>query len=461
MHWRILFVALAAAFLTAPSLQATRSGLPVGHTGAFGQPSCDQAGCHRRGDLDRELSVRVDVGPYVPGATQRVRVIMESQASSWGFQLTARRAADTNQPAGRFASVNQFVEVRCPTGQFAPAGGCGAGTVEYVTHSSEGSRPAGQSPQRIFSFDWTAPASDVGDVVFAVAGVAADGDGGINNDVTATATRVSLYAPTHSPTLDTGGVVSAAALQREPKVISPKQLVSIWGSNLNAPGTFLEVGRVDLDPQGRLPTSLSRLSVIFLTPGDPTERLGRVVFVGDRQVNVQAPNFPIGPGGIVQVQAVINRGEGQNEIRSNLVEARVQPLAPGLFTLGASGVGEAAAVDGASGRVIATPGLGIPNSIRARPGSVILVYGTGFGASSPDFEAGDLPGEAAPLTGNASAQIGGLPADVLYAGVAPGFAGLTQYNVRVPESLPPGDHLIVLRINSFETQGNVRITVGQ
>ncbi len=78
--------------------------------------------------------------------------------------------------------------------------------------------------------------------------------------------------------------------------------------------------------------------------------------------------------------------------------------------------------------------------VRAAPGEVLILWGSGGGVTSPAVE----DGEAAPAAGAATrrtpvVKIGGVPAEVLYSGMAPGFLGLYQITVRVPEDTPPGD----------------------
>jgi uncharacterized protein (TIGR03437 family) len=83
-----------------------------------------------------------------------------------------------------------------------------------------------------------------------------------------------------------------------------------------------------------------------------------------------------------------------------------------------------------------------PNS-PARAGEVIHVYGTGFGEVSPPVPTG----EAAP--GDPLSRVGGdfqcslqssdqepELSDVLFAGLAPGLAGVYQIDVRIPSSVP-------------------------
>jgi uncharacterized protein (TIGR03437 family) len=453
---RRLTAALSLALLTPWLAMAGSEGLPVAHTGAFGEQSCDR--CHRNtlGGLVR--SVEIDVGPYVPDApAQRVVVnIIDPAARAWGFQLTARRANNTSMPAGSFAPPSapgspSFVRVRCADTELPPP--CNGNVLQYVTHNAAGAQ---RGPASIMQFfvDWTAPNTDVGDVIFNVAAMGADGDRGTNGDRVATAQAVSLYAPSNTPQLNTNGAVNAAAPSGPGRSISPLALISIFGTKLAAPNTSRPVQSTDLDTQDRIPTELNRVSVEFTSPpSDLIPRLGRILFVGDNQINLQAPDFYPTSGDTVEIRAVINRGKAGNEIRSNPITAQIRQVAPAIFTLSEQGTGDAAAVH-ANGQLV-TP------ANPARPGEVIAIYGNGFGRTSPPFDAGVLPSSAANLSSDARADIGGMNAVVHYKGVAPGFAGLYQFNVQIPASgLSAGNHAIFIHAGSFVTQPGVTIPVG-
>lgn len=64
----------------------------------------------------------------------------------------------------------------------------------------------------------------------------------------------------------------------------------------------------------------------------------------------------------------------------------------------------------------------------ARPGDILVLYGTGEGLRM------NVNGYELPYLG-AQADVQGLPTEVLYAGATPGFPGLFQVNLRVPSSL--------------------------
>jgi uncharacterized protein (TIGR03437 family) len=448
--------ALSLALLLPGLALAGREGLPIAHTGAFGEQSCDKAGCHRNTQGGAVQSVEIDVGPYVPGAGPQPVVIniIDRGARAWGFQLTARRRSDPSQPAGAFAAPTgggpSFVRVRCADTQLPPP--CNSNVLQYVTHNAAG---AGRGPAALmqFSVNWTAPSGDIGDVIFNVAAMGANGDLGTNGDHSATAQAVSLYAPSNTPRLSANGAVNAAAPTGSGRSIAPRALISIFGEKLAAPNTFRPLQPTDLDTQDRLPTELNRISVEFTAPpGDLVPRLGRILFVGDKQINLQAPDFFPSQGDTVQIQAVINRGQGLNEVRSNPMVSQIRQVAPALFTVNSQGTGPAAATH-ANGQVISAANP-------ARAGEVISVYGNGFGQTNPSFQVGQLPSSPASLTAGATAEIGGLMADVSYAGVAPGFAGLYQFNVRVHPSLGSGDHTIFVRTGGFATQPGVTIRVG-
>ncbi len=67
-------------------------------------------------------------------------------------------------------------------------------------------------------------------------------------------------------------------------------------------------------------------------------------------------------------------------------------------------------------------------------GALILLFITGQGPLSPALQDG-MAAPANPLSmisGNVGVIIGGKQAQVIYAGVAPGFAGLSQINAVIP-----------------------------
>ena len=91
------------------------------------------------------------------------------------------------------------------------------------------------------------------------------------------------------------------------------------------------------------------------------------------------------------------------------------------------------------------------------------MYGTGFGATQPASQPGDIPTAAAPLTRPVAVTIGGtlLPAaDVYYAGLSPqSISGLYQFNVRVPQSAPDGDVPVTITVDGQSTQTGATIPV--
>jgi uncharacterized protein (TIGR03437 family) len=75
-------------------------------------------------------------------------------------------------------------------------------------------------------------------------------------------------------------------------------------------------------------------------------------------------------------------------------------------------------------------------------------------------------GEAAPsieplarTTRPVSIIIGGRPAAVFFAGLAPGFAGLYQINLTVPPSVEPGDEIPVTLQVAGQTNSSATIAL--
>ena len=77
----------------------------------------------------------------------------------------------------------------------------------------------------------------------------------------------------------------------------------------------------------------------------------------------------------------------------------------------------------------------------------MIVYLTGSGAVDPAVATGEgAPGEEplARVTLPATATIGGREAGILFLGLSPGYAGLTQANLIVPATAPVGPDVPVV-----------------
>lgn len=147
-----------------------------------------------------------------------------------------------------------------------------------------------------------------------------------------------------------------------------------------------------------------------LINGSPAQ----VFFSGTRQVNFYVP--PGTPEGTADV--FVRTAAGTSET----VRVPVVRVHPGLFFDSASGFG-----------AILIAGTGQVTQVRpAGAGEVLEVYATGFGPVQ------NAAGGTRETTIRPEAMLGGRPAEVLFSGLAPGFSGLYQINVRVPAGLAAG-----------------------
>jgi uncharacterized protein (TIGR03437 family) len=215
--------------------------------------------------------------------------------------------------------------------------------------------------------------------------------------------------------------------------------VSIFGTNLS-PG--VETWGTANFVNGALPTALDGVSVMI------DNIPAYVEYVSPTQLNVLAPDPP--STGNVQIQVTVN-GEA-----SNSFTAQKQQYAPAFFTFDS---GKYVAAEHSDYSLLGAPGLfaGVTTT-PAQPGEVVLLYGTGFGPTSPATPTGQLVTTAVPLPANSvTVTIGGVAASVQFAGLA--ASGLYQLNVTVPSSLPSGDAAVVATIGGVTSQSGVSITV--
>jgi uncharacterized protein (TIGR03437 family) len=72
------------------------------------------------------------------------------------------------------------------------------------------------------------------------------------------------------------------------------------------------------------------------------------------------------------------------------------------------------------------------SSRAAKPGDTIVLYGVGFGAVTPNTPAGQIASGQTQLSNPVTISIGSTPAQVSYQGLAPGYVGVYQFDVVVP-----------------------------
>ena len=139
---------------------------------------------------------------------------------------------------------------------------------------------------------------------------------------------------------------------------------------------------------------------------------------------------------------------------SSALTVSVAASAPALFTLNGSGTGQAVAVnDDQSINDAAHP---------AKAGSVVTLYGTGAGATTPAGQDG-VPTSSTPPYPipnlPVSVTIGGKTSTVQFAGSAPGLvAGVLQLNVQIPDGLT-GSVGVVVKVGASSSPNGVTIYV--
>jgi uncharacterized protein (TIGR03437 family) len=420
------------------------AGAPTDHNGQ------DCSTCHNSfgaANSDSSGSLTANITSYNPGVQQTIRIIVQHpQGQRWGFQIAIREVSDETQSAGDFSPGGNAVQVVCDDGsRFGSAPPCNA-MKEFAEHMNAPRTATGAG----FEFDvvWSPPASEIGDLDVYISAVAADGDGTAAGDRVYTLTRTissSGGCPINSkPTLRTA--VNGASFQAP---FSSNSMISVFGLGFQIGSRTRSVGRGDI-ANNSFPTLLSCVSVQVTGPGVPQPVLLPISYVDTGQINAQLPAFSgTGP---VMLTVIVNPGK-PNQLSSDVATLNaLQSFAPAFF-LESDKMTIAALVAGTS-TVVASPNV-VQGARPARPGEIVSLFGTGFGATTPSVPAGQLDSSIANLNNPITVMIGNVtlsPSDVLYAGLSPGsISGLYQINVRVPSSTPAGDIPVVITIGGFQT----------
>jgi uncharacterized protein (TIGR03437 family) len=253
------------------------------------------------------------------------------------------------------------------------------------------------------------------------------------------------YTPSAAPTavfLNPLGIVNAASFAPATNPVAPREMVTLFGSNLSAgavPATSFP-----------LPTSLGGTRVLVNGIAAP------IVAVSPTQVTMLVPSHASPDFTAYASFEVQNNG-----VASNLVTMYTNYTAPGVFALGGNGFGPAAAEVGAGYTVI-----GLNNPVQ--PGNIPMLYMTGMGAVTPSLADGvpsSPTGDPANMLNIYTSSAlyvyfdGDASPNIQFAGVVPGnAAGLYQINAQIPTTVSNGaDYVDILTPDAEAEQTTLNI----
>ena len=236
-----------------------------------------------------------------------------------------------------------------------------------------------------------------------------------------------------NPIINQNGFVNGASFVNLPP--APGSIVSLFGSvfsTTTAAATALP-----------LPLTLGGVTVRINGASVP------LFSVSPQQINFQLPWELRG-----QTQATITVTAGT--LSSAPVTISLASYGPAIFATNQQGFGQGAILISQTGE------LAGPASSGGRPvnrGEFISIYATGLGPVNNKPGTGEPGGVGATITTSAVVSIGGVNANVAFAGLAPNYVGLYQVNAQVPQGAPSGSAVPVSFVISGVATNIVSIAV--
>jgi uncharacterized protein (TIGR03437 family) len=200
---------------------------------------------------------------------------------------------------------------------------------------------------------------------------------------------------------------------------APGMAMSVYGTSL--------ANATSAAPARRFPLPLTLQGVSATVNGVSAP----LYFVSPGQVNIQVP-YETGAG--PAVVAINNAGQ------IAYYPFTVVPIAPGLYS---------SAISNTTGQLVSS----------ASGGDLLLLFTTGEGDVTPSLATGATPSSTItdPMQLPHARQpiqvtVGGVTAQVLFAGIPSGVAGLTQIDFYVPASAPLGSQQVVVTVGGVASQ---------
>jgi uncharacterized protein (TIGR03437 family) len=247
-----------------------------------------------------------------------------------------------------------------------------------------------------------------------------------------------------------------------PAIRTTNPVLTSFGGNAGfSSNTYIEIYGTNLATTSRIwggsdfngsnaPTSLDGTSVTV------NGKAAFIYYISPTQININTPEDTATGPVPIQVKTALGL--------SNAVTVNRTRISPTLHTVSQFNVGGKQYVVALTPEVAAF--LGRPDMIPgvrfapAKPGDAVTIYALGCGQTSPPTLAGVIAAQGSPLALPFELRIGGIPAQVTFAGMVGGTIGLYQINLIVP-NVGEGDQPIELTVDGVPNAQNLVITVGR
>lgn len=222
-----------------------------------------------------------------------------------------------------------------------------------------------------------------------------------------------------------------AAYSRE---VAPGSLIAVFGQNFTtAPAAA-----------SRLPLPNQLADVQLEVAGDAGTSYAPLIYVSPSQINAQLPYGLTGSA----ISVRVHNGSGI----SSADVVPLQTVAPRLLSFSGDGTGDAL--------LFHVNGDAVSDTVPAQPGEVLTLYLTGLGETTPAIEAGAPAGDGQTsplnrLANDLAVSFGGPAADVAWAGLVPGSAGLYQVNFTAPPTQASTRAAVVVASGTPRSQSGV------
>ncbi len=249
--------------------------------------------------------------------------------------------------------------------------------------------------------------------------------------------NVTTTAPA-KPTISADGVQNGASFLPG---LASNTWVTIKGTNLTSTSDNWNNSIVN----GQLPTSLDGVTVLI------NGRPAYLQYISSTQINLVVPDLNSTSS---SASVVINNAGAS----STIFNAPLKQYAPAFFTWPGN---QAVATRQDFSWAVKDGTFAGASTAAAKPGDVIILWGTGFGPTSPAVPIGvQVPADqtystAAPVT----VTLGGTPVTVYGAALASGNAALCQVAIQVPASFADGDYPIQASIGGVQSPSGVVLSV--